>query len=585
MSTPTIPDLPDVDPKNPDSLRRFMGALKEIVQTREGRRGQKLDKAVTFRDLQDIGIVQQQPTTGGFVPGPATGGGGGTGGTGGSGSTDMTPPPAVDLAGMTVTAGFASIFIEWPAQTYTTGGGNAYTEVWAATYGGTGPLPTFANAKLVNLSEAPLFAYTVGLGVQVHVWLKNVSRAGVAQLVPTGGTNGKSATTGKIGSTDLAPLIIEAQHMKDQSVIQRVIAEKAINYQQLADGAVRVQHLLVAPTSLVVDPTFAQGTAGWSAIGSSGYFVARYHKSHPAVPSPTLLPTDYAAVFAGRDAQMLTRLKVEPGEQYKASVLVHKNNDVPSTGWVALFFDANGSYGAGHVAQTSSPAPWFRVEDSFTVPAGAVTMSVAPWNGQAHEGTIGSWFANLQVEKKNDATLIVDGSIWAQHLKAGAIAVGTAAIADGAIINAMIAEATIESAKIKSLSADKITAGRIAVGQYIASAGFNSGSAGWAIWGSGDAEFNNITIRNSTYTGIVYAGGGTIGGIRINAFQFNNDGYVPGTSGFALFSNGGAEFNQGATFRGELDVGGNSGQRVKITNAGVQVFNSGNVAVIELGIY
>ena len=45
MSTPTIPDLPDVDPKNPDSLRRFMSALKEIVQTREARH---------FRTLSDV---------------------------------------------------------------------------------------------------------------------------------------------------------------------------------------------------------------------------------------------------------------------------------------------------------------------------------------------------------------------------------------------------------------------------------------------------------------------------------------------------------------------------------------------------
>ena len=583
MSTPTIPDLPDVDPKNPDSLRRFMGALKEIVQTREGRRGQKLDKAVTFRDLQGIGIVQQQPNTGGFVPGPATGGGGGTGG---SGSTDLSPAPAVDLASVSVTAGFASIFIEWAAQTYTTGGGNAYTEVWAATYSGSGPLPTFADAKLVNLSEAPLFAYTVGLGVQVHVWLKNVTKAGVAQLVPTGGTNGKSAKTGKIGNNDLGDLIIEARNMQDESVIQRLIAKRAVNYEQLAYGAVRVEHLLVAPTSLVVDPTFAQGTAGWSGIGSSGYFVARYHKSHPAVPSPSLLPTDYAAVFAGRDAQMLTRLKVEPGEQYKASVLVYKPEILSSTGWVALFFDANGSYWAGHVAQTSSSAPWFRVEDSFTVPEGAVTMSVAPWNGQDHGGTIGSWFSNLQVEKKSDASLIVDGGIWARHLRAGAIMVGTAAIADGAIINAMIADATIESAKIKTLSADKITAGRIAVGQYIASAGFNSGYSGWAIWGNGDAEFNNITVRNSTVTGTVYAGAGTIGGIRINAYQFNNDDYVPGTSGFALFSNGGAEFNQGCTFRGAIDVvGSNGGPWTRQTNQGTRIYNGSGVEVITLGVF
>jgi hypothetical protein len=68
-------------------------------------------------------------------------------------------------------------------------------------------------------------------------------------------------------------------------------------------------------------------------------------------------------------------------------------------------------------------------------------------------------------------------------------------------ISTYIASAAIGNAYISSLSATKITAGSIAVGQYIRSANYVSGSAGWEIDGNGDAEFNELTVRSGQVVG------------------------------------------------------------------------------------
>ncbi|MBQ1766795.1 MAG: carbohydrate binding domain-containing protein, partial [Aquincola sp.] len=439
----------------------------------------------------------------------------------------------------------------------------------------------------------------------------------------TGGTNGKSATTGKIGNNDLGPLIVEAQN--------------------IASGA-------VTPGKLAVN------IGGGNLLRNSSF--ENYPDPNTPPPGWHMYASTSAARVAGRRGGYAMRVTFGGGAPTwgKGIGAVVGTNDawLPGKTYVVSFW-ARGAFGPGSYAMTlrwnidpastvalSNPIPdattWQRYVFRITCRTDTVEFGGAFWiavDDYFLGGNVSGWaeFDDVQVEEgdvvtaytprpdeilpgtitqteiadnsittpKLAAGAVVAGSIaagavvadklaadsvTAGKIAAGAIAAGSAAIADGAIINAMIADATIESAKIKSLSADKITAGRIAVGSYIASAGFNSGYSGWAIWGDGNAEFNNITVRNSTVTGTVYAGAGTIGGIRINAYQFNNDGYVPGTSGFALFSNGGAEFNQGCTFRGTLAVVSNSsGVRTEITNAGQQVFNGSNIAVIQLGVF
>lgn len=84
----------------------------------------------------------------------------------------------------------------------------------------------------------------------------------------------------------------------------------------------------------------------------------------------------------------------------------------------------------------------------------------------------GSFYAkDIKLYKKNNGSLIVDGSIHATKIKGksitadqiatNTIVAGNAIIAKGAIENAQIADATIEDGKIKNLDAAKITAGDI----------------------------------------------------------------------------------------------------------------------------
>jgi len=86
-------------------------------------------------------------------------------------------------------------------------------------------------------------------------------------------------------------------------------------------------------------------------------------------------------------------------------------------------------------------------------------------------------------------------------------AITNAKIADAAITNAKIANATITDAKIANLTFSKITAGTntasltIGSGGYIQSANYSAGSSGFRISGSGDAEFNDVTVRGALITG------------------------------------------------------------------------------------
>lgn len=188
-----VPDLGDVVVSDPSQLRRFLEAVREVIQTREGRRGQELQRGALIQDLLDLGLITSVNgqyvgvVTG--VPGPA-----GPPGSGGDPYVpDLTPPPAAVF--VDVVEGFSYLIVKWVAPVYTQGHGHAYTEVWAAQYSGTGPLPTFGDATLVSKEVANIYAHQAGLEVQVHFWLINRSVDDVAQTTPTGGLNGEYGVT------------------------------------------------------------------------------------------------------------------------------------------------------------------------------------------------------------------------------------------------------------------------------------------------------------------------------------------------------------------------------------------------------
>ena len=609
-------DIPDIPQSVDGAVRKPLSKLREAVQVLLGFRGDPLDAALTMRRMLTNGFAKQVSTTpGGPVSYVPVGGTGGTG-SGGTPEVDLTPPP--NVPDFTASPGLTQIFVEWPAATYTQGNGHKQTNIYAVKKAASDPsLPTFSQATRVFSATGALTVASLpsDLSTRWHIWLKYETNDGVESSAPTGGTNGKVAQTGKIGNTDLGPLIVEAGNIASGAVTPGKLAVQIGGGNLLSNSGFEtglgnpwVQHFAAGVpsyTGQIVTSIKKAGTYGHKMTGTG------------------LTP-------AGTDSFCYQTVPCRPNTTYTASAWVYVESITGSSasGRSLLVF-----YPGGPVVQDTSFVPghpvgvWVRKVVTITTGPTTTAMDIrtyAPvgtvyWDDvQLEEGDVPTAYAPRPDEILPGTitqTEIADGSITtpklvagavvagtiaagavvtdklaadsvtAAKIAAGAIAVGSAAIANGAILNAMIADATIDNAKIASLSVSKLLAGSLAVGQHITSTNYVAGSSGWYIGAHGFAEFSNVTIRGATYTGTIYAGAGRVANIIIDANGLRNEGFASGSSGFYLRDDGYAEFNSGAVFRGTLDVGGNSGQRTKHTSAGVQVFNASNVDVIALGIF
>jgi hypothetical protein len=223
MSDPRI-DIP------PTGSPNFDEKIREALSTYLGKRGDKLDRGVTVRDLVDAGIVTLSDTYlkygGSPISGIGAGIGAGTGTTGPAGpvgpqgpaggtyTPDLTPPPTP--SGTSVTAGLGYIFLTTDDPTFTQGHGYARTLV----YGVRNPvgLPIFSDAQLVHSFIGPVGSFPTDLGTTWRIWMKWESVDDVLSVNPSGLPNGQVATTGKIGNADLNPLIITANNIANGAV-------------------------------------------------------------------------------------------------------------------------------------------------------------------------------------------------------------------------------------------------------------------------------------------------------------------------------------------------------------------------------
>jgi hypothetical protein len=252
---PVVPDLPELPTgASLDQVIEWLQNLRTQAMTREPiAKGDSLDKFVTRRELVGLNVLTLR-TGGGFGVGTLAGGGSGVTGGGGSGPVDLSPPDSI--TSLTVTPGLTNFFVEFAAPAYTQGHGNAYTSIYAANYAGTGPLPTFGDAVEVYqvTGAATIAIIPAQTGQETHFWAGAVTVDGVRQVDgagPTGGTNGVSATTGKIGNADLGPLIVEAANLANNAVTSVSIASNAITAGKLAANSIAVGTLAVQNGAIV----------------------------------------------------------------------------------------------------------------------------------------------------------------------------------------------------------------------------------------------------------------------------------------------------------------------------------------------
>ena len=449
------------------------------------------------------------------------------GALGGNAAYEPDLTPPPTPTGFTVGAGISHLFIGCAPPTYSQGHGHLVTRLYGATWT-TGDLPVFADAVALTEFQGTAFAHPTNPATTWHLWITWVTRDGVESPTPAGGTNGLVVTSGQ----DVSSLLAALAGQITQSQLYGDLGARIDLIDGSGAGSVNARLSTEASTRAT----------------QTGELYAKY-----------TVKVDVAGLISG--------------------------------------------YGLTSTANNAAPTSSFGVRaNAFFVAPPAVASATAPTT-DLYDGYV--W---LDTSVIPNVTRYRSGSSWVLNAPAlpfvvqatpttvngvevpAGVYMSDAFIQNATITNAKIANLAVDDAKIANLSVSKLDAGSLKVGSYISSSNYVSGSQGFAVWATGAAEFNNVTVRGAVYastgvftgkvyasegsftgavtatsgsfTGSIYSSSGTIGGLTLNGNGINSGSYV----GYAWPAAGGYGFHLGPN--GMLVGNANNGKYLQLTSDG-----------------
>lgn len=184
-----------------------MAALKELIEVREGIRGNELDANVTWRELVNSGIAnityngQSTSGSGGLPFGPSTT-------PTAADVVDLTPPPQPQ--NLAATGAIQNVILTWSGATSIV----SLSEVWRSTTN-VAPDVNGSTAVLVGTTEAYMYADNVGLSnVPRYYWVRFRSKWDVNGPFSAG----VAGSTGMVGGVDLSDAIITSQKIASGAI-------------------------------------------------------------------------------------------------------------------------------------------------------------------------------------------------------------------------------------------------------------------------------------------------------------------------------------------------------------------------------
>ncbi|MCF3096324.1 DUF1983 domain-containing protein [Aeromonas australiensis] len=177
---------------------RDQAATAENVELLTGQRGDRLDKAVTFRELAALGLSTLRPGAGGvYVPGK---------------NPDLFPPGQMEFphapVNVIANGAFHTVLVEWDPPQYR---GHAHAEIWRA------ESDNQAEATLVGTSSANLFSDAIGKGATFYYLVRFVN--GKDDKGPFQGMQGVKAET----SRDVQDILDELQGKIEESHLAQTL--------------------------------------------------------------------------------------------------------------------------------------------------------------------------------------------------------------------------------------------------------------------------------------------------------------------------------------------------------------------------
>lgn len=297
---------------------------------------------------------------------------------------------------------------------------------------------------------------------------------------------------GAITADKLSVNSVSADAIQANAITTAKIAAGAISADQIAAGAITAAKLSVGDfENYVGSQKSAEGwTAGTTYIENPTDWTYWWNQAGETGNSCLL--------FTRRNNMYGKPFPVKPGDQFYVKALTVPAGGGASLCPVGLGFVATTATGA--VAANPYPMLAYRTagtqnavkrEGTYVVPSDVAFLQIyllldcadadASKNGYAHH------LGNMEVRRKNNAELIVDGAITAVKIKAGAIesdklAVG--AVTAGKVAANAIVSTNIQAGEIKavnlgagSITAEKLAVGR-ATGNLVRDSEFYQGNAG-----------------------------------------------------------------------------------------------------------
>lgn len=534
----------------PDNVTGYLNQWREAIQRLMGKRGDAGRAAVLWDDLVDAGVADGRRNI------TISGAGGATtvvvdSGGGGGGSTytpDLTKPPTP--TGLTASAGFSNVIVQWNVATYTAGHGHKQTNIYATKQDKDDvTLKAFADAVRVDSAQGALTiqALPTDTGIKWRIWIKYESADGV-ESDPAGGPNGFVITSGVIGNADIGDLVVEAKNLAEGAVLSSKQRLQSIglplnNDPWFSDPS--YWHLVYGSASYlsgISDGPAGESTAAENADGSNAalrtvelidvdpeaaYVIECYARQKPGSTGGL----HYLCVmWFDAAGNMLVSNEAQPGGAGSPS------------GWYNEYYSYFGAYGE------APPSDWVKYSAKFGYGQGRIVPSNAKFmrplailNNSSDVG-VNHQVSGLKITKIVSEQVVSDGSIdlGSAAVKAdgsfGALAVGYTVtqylVATSGILNNLI----VDDAQISNLSAAKLTAGDGTIGGNLKSTNYSAGSLGWIVRPDGFSEFSNAVVR-----GTIYASAGAIGGSYIGATYMQSTTW-DSNYGWQLTSDGGAKF-------------------------------------------
>ena len=321
---------------------RNQDTLSENVELLTGQRGDGLDRAITLRELNNLGLAGLSR-----IGGIYTSKTGITAGTSQAGVVDFPSKPL----NVSASGAFNTILITWDEPNYR---GHSYAEIWRA------ETDNLAVAVNIGSCTANVYADAIGGDAHVYYWVRFVNRNNVPG--PYNATAGTYAETG----IDITQLLASLTNQITGDQLTQDLLTPINTVPSLS------AYIAGDTSNLFVNPTFTNNSHGFPNQGT-----VRYNGyAHMVANCPTLNCLELNA----RDTLGKT-VAVTPGDVFHIACDC-ATNDSASPGFSLGFFvkDKAGTIIAypwvAHRDVTDAIGTWKRVSGNYTVPAGAASIQL-----------------------------------------------------------------------------------------------------------------------------------------------------------------------------------------------------------------